>query len=156
MAYRHYFFTHNEKRRFDMDLYSYIQANIDKNWMIMHLHTRQTFRKRQNRRSAEEIHKKYFCRSIQELHSHDNYKVIPLQIFTLPRNFPDSALTGRLVSSFRTQMKEEVYKMKRLFAALLVLALFVCAVPAMAEEAAPRPRRSTCSCSSATAWATPR
>ena len=34
-------------------------------------------------------------------------------------------------------MKEEVYKMKRLFAALLVLALFVCAVPAMAEEAAP-------------------
>ena len=32
-------------------------------------------------------------------------------------------------------MKEEVYKMKRLFAALLVLALFVCAVPAMAEEA---------------------
>ena len=26
-------------------------------------------------------------------------------------------------------MKEEVYKMKRLFAALLVLALFVCAVP---------------------------
>ena len=43
----------------------------------------------------------------------------------------------RLLSSFRTQMKEEVYKMKRLFAALLVLALFVCAVPAMAEEAAP-------------------
>ena len=34
-------------------------------------------------------------------------------------------------------MKEEVYKMKRLFAALLALALLVCAVPAMAEEAAP-------------------
>ena len=33
-------------------------------------------------------------------------------------------------------MKDEVYKMKRLFAALLVLALFVCAVPAMAEETA--------------------
>ena len=34
-------------------------------------------------------------------------------------------------------MKEEVYKMKRLFAALLALTLLVCAVPAMAEEAAP-------------------